>query len=324
MWNGMYLEDSESFKPETSLVSAINLKNIPEALRLIEAGVDVNEKSGYYKLIALNLAASTGQLELMAALLDRGARVDIRNESQLTPLFFAVQSAHVSAVKMLIEYGADVSATSNIGETPLHLAVSRLLANPMEDKKAMIAMLLNSGANVNASNKRGTTVLMQAVKSNNPGVISILLKDPMLHINATDNEGDTALHHAISRSEMEIVKLLLLDGASIDIKDNDGRTAVELAEFLDNSAGMPLNHDSISRLLNDVKERILARTLQRVVAMGGHSRAADSPFRNLPPGLLSHILKRDKQQQAEKSRYDRFIDDVVTRKLKDTIEKNRV
>jgi ankyrin repeat protein len=312
--------------PDTALCTAIHCKNIPEALRLIGDGVDVNARSGPYKCTALKLATAEGELGLMRALLKAGALVDIRNGTNLTPLFFAAQSGNFHAAQILIEHGADTSAKSDTGHTPLHFAISGPLANTSEDKKATVSLLLRSGVDIQACTKRGKSFLMEAVTCRDCGMVDLLLKvngATKRFIDAVDIHGYTALHYAVQCGCIDAVKLLLWHVASIDIKDGDGRTAVQLTDYTVNVAGYPPQFATINRLLQDVKERIWDRTLHRVVAMGGHSRAIESPLCNLPPGMLTYILGRNTTQHAEKSEYDRFVDDVATRQLKYTIQQTR-
>ena len=308
--------------PDTELCIAINTHNTPKALSLIENGANVNALSGSYGCTPLKLASANGDLGMMEALLDAGAYVDIRNTDGLTALFFAAQAGNVSAASILVLHGADVSAKNFSGSTPLHFAVSGPLASS-EDVKAMVTLLMRSGADVNAySDRRHVTVLMHAVDARDPGVVDVLLNaecHTKLRIDDTDSDGCTALRRAILHQDIDIVKLLILRGASIDVKDRDGRTATELAVLWGNSKRATRVEKDISRLLKDVEERFLYRSLQRVAAMGGHSRAVDSPFDRLPPGILSRIFGKDEQQQAEKSEYDRFVDDVVTSKLTHTV-----
>jgi ankyrin repeat protein len=303
--------------PDTELCIAIDTHNTTKTLSLIENGANLNALSGPSRSTPLKLATAHGDLRVMEALLDAGADVDRRDDATgLTALFFAAQAGNGNAARILILHGADVSAKNCNGSTPLHFAISGPLAPTSEDRNAMVSLLMRYGADVNAySNRHHVTVLMHAVDTRAPGVVDVLLNatcHTKLRIDDADDEGRTALHRAILHPGIEIVKLLLLHGASIDVKDGSGRTVTELAVLWGNNERATRVEKDISRLLRDVEERVLYRSLQRVAAMGGHSRAVDSPFNRLPPGMLSRIFERDGQQQTD---YDRFVDDVVTSKM---------
>jgi ankyrin repeat protein len=51
--------------------------------------------------------------------------INIRNTASLTPILYAVHLGNLSAVKLLLEHGADVRKTSDEGYTVLHLAYAR-------------------------------------------------------------------------------------------------------------------------------------------------------------------------------------------------------
>ena len=50
----------------------------------------------------------------------------------------------------------------------------------------------------------------------------------------TDKKGNTALHYAIKMGRVSVVKVLVLNGADIEIENNAGQTAEDLADDLDN------------------------------------------------------------------------------------------
>ena len=84
----------------------------------------------------------------------------------------------------LIEKGADVNATDDNGQTPLHLALHN-------EHPEMAKLLIKKGADVNAKNKWGDTPLHLVL--DNPEIAKLLIEHGA-DVNATDNYGDTLLH----------------------------------------------------------------------------------------------------------------------------------
>jgi ankyrin repeat protein len=64
-------------------------------------------------------AAIGGDLAGVQAELDKGADVNAKNESGVTPLLWAAWKGHKDVVELLIAEGADVNAKNEDGETPL-------------------------------------------------------------------------------------------------------------------------------------------------------------------------------------------------------------
>lgn len=99
----------------------------------------------------------------------------------------------------------------------------------------------NKIVNVNIRNADDETPLMRASLSNNQELVSMLLKHGA-DINARSNiTGDTALHNAAAVGDEETTKILLDHKADIDATNNNGETALAVAELMD--------HDEVANLL---------------------------------------------------------------------------
>jgi ankyrin repeat protein len=69
-----------------------------------------------------NSELSEEKAEIVRLLIEQGADVKARDESQSTPLHLASSSGILGSVRLLLEHGADVAARDGCGRTPLHLA----------------------------------------------------------------------------------------------------------------------------------------------------------------------------------------------------------
>jgi ankyrin repeat protein len=121
------------------------------------------------------LAAQFGSVEMIRTLVAGGADLRLTAKEGLTPLMAGVVADHhlrqaakyrfdgderqeqegVEAVRVLLELGADVNATNEGGNTALHAAASAR-SNPV------IQLLADKGARLEAKNKRGQTPLALA------------------------------------------------------------------------------------------------------------------------------------------------------------------
>ncbi|MBQ7193142.1 MAG: ankyrin repeat domain-containing protein, partial [Synergistaceae bacterium] len=90
------------------------------------------------------------------------------------------------------------------------------------------AMLIASGADVNARDSMGHTPLMSAAFEDDDGILTALLNSGA-EVNAQDREGRTALMYAAEKNLAENVKILLNYGADSSLRDIDGKSAADLA-----------------------------------------------------------------------------------------------
>jgi ankyrin repeat protein len=106
-------------------------------------------------------AAKAGDVELIRLLLDGGANPSLALKNQTTTMMVALgargareltpESPVFQTIKLCLDRGADVNATNAGGETLLHLAVSR--------GDAIVKLLAERGAKLDARDKQGRTPL---------------------------------------------------------------------------------------------------------------------------------------------------------------------
>lgn len=90
-------------------------------------------------------------------------------------------------------------------------------------------LLIDADADLNAQVERGRTALMSLAEMGNTSAVKDLLATGA-NINMRDDQGLTALMLAIDRYPYaETVKELLAAGAVIDVVDNNGETALSIA-----------------------------------------------------------------------------------------------
>jgi ankyrin repeat protein len=107
---------------ETALASSVYNGYDDIALLLLDAGANVNTQTRIYidgtdNITPLHRAADRPRL--VKAMLEHGADPNPRDSTGRTPLHWAVQSAVVESVRLLIAAGADVNVKDKDGETPL-------------------------------------------------------------------------------------------------------------------------------------------------------------------------------------------------------------
>jgi len=105
------------------------------------------------------------------------------------------------------------------------------LRNAVEDgDDSTIEHLVNGGVDPNVADVDGWTPLFLAAYYRHEQVVRMLLSAGVKPNQVAHSSGDTPLHLAARDGPYEIVKALVEAGASIEARDEDGRTPAMLAK----------------------------------------------------------------------------------------------
>ncbi len=110
----------------------------------------------------------------------------------------------------------------------------RLFESDKVKSKVGIECALLLGADVNAKNRDGQTVLIWAAKNECTEIVELLIQKGA-DVNAKDKENWTALMLVIRNGNMEITKLLIENNADVHAKTNGNWTALMLASRYGNT-----------------------------------------------------------------------------------------
>jgi ankyrin repeat protein len=102
---------------ESPLMAALN-GDLDLCAQLIERDADVN-KTGW---APLHYAATNSHLDVMRLLLEVHAYIDATSPNGSTPLMMAAMYGNASAVKLLLEAGADPTIKNDLGLTAIDFA----------------------------------------------------------------------------------------------------------------------------------------------------------------------------------------------------------
>jgi len=141
----------------------------------------------------LHLAVENRHVELVAMLLDKGAKCFMRDRWGRTALSIAVDNGHEEMVELMQEHGAAIHELSS--ESPSIVANRELMQFCITGSVDDVKRAIMAGASVNMR----------------------------------DEYGATPLHYASDNTDLDIVELLLLNSANPHIKDNSGRTPIDIA-----------------------------------------------------------------------------------------------
>ena len=180
--------------------TAIHRNNAAQVQALLRRGFDPNTRAADGQ-VALTLALKLDALRAVQALLKSPKlQVEARNAHDESALMLAAIKGHQELAKTLIERDADVNKT---GWTPLHYAASGVQAR----QPAMVALLLEQHAYIDATSPNGSTPLMMAAQYGTHEVVQLLLAegaDPTLK----NLIGLSAVDFALRADRNEIVQTI--------------------------------------------------------------------------------------------------------------------
>jgi ankyrin repeat protein len=169
---------------------AIVFDQVPVVGNLIYRGMDPNTPTEKGEP-ALVFAVRSGAPKTVAFLLKQpGMQVDATNTADETALMLAANANDLVSANLLIEAGASVNRPN---WTPLHYAASK-------GHTAMMRLLIDNDAYIDAESPNGTTPLMMAAYYASPMAVKLMLEegaDP----NLQNQDGQTALDMALSKDK---------------------------------------------------------------------------------------------------------------------------
>jgi ankyrin repeat protein len=205
---------------------------------LIENGADLDLRDGSSNT-PLHRAVESGHKAMTEMLLAAGAQDDASGNVDRQPLHLAAFRGFREIIKVLLAAGADVNAASG-GGTPLHDAIA--------GRRPVIDLLLDSGADLEATTPvhyepaPGYTPLMLAVGYNFPSIAEHLLIRGA-NVNATNAAGETVLQLA-ARLETPAQTLRSILERKPDLEARNPRNLTPLQV-----ACLNLNHGTVRILL---------------------------------------------------------------------------
>jgi len=197
------------------------INDAPECFKLLlQKGVDV-KKAAIDEEPLLCVAVRTSRPDAVKALLEHGVSANEPGPQGLTP---AMLAGSLELFELLLDKGASPTAKDAEGLFVLHHAAG----SEEPDAVAMVRLLLDRKAPVDAQDKDGSTPLRIAAFIGNKGVVRTLL-EAGANPNLAEKTGLTPLMYASAAGRVEVVKLLLARGADPSKATRQGISALQQA-----------------------------------------------------------------------------------------------
>ena len=204
----------------TPLIEAVRSKKLEMAKFLLKNGANPNTpRLSIGEAEPLSYAQSA---EMAQALKDAGGDINAKDFVSGMPLFMGiVRSRPTEVTKWFIDQGVDPKIRGTGRNEPTALFYVR---NP-----ETIKLLIDKGVPVNALNRRGETVLFEAVRGSQKSldVVKTLLEngaDP----NIRNKYGNVAIMNAPNAAAVE---LLIAHGADLTVKNDDGESVLQFTGY---------------------------------------------------------------------------------------------
>ncbi|KAI9147082.1 ankyrin repeat protein [Paramyrothecium foliicola] len=269
---------------------------------------------------ALHLAAQAGHDQIVAVLVNHGAKVCESDNNGDTALILAAETGHDNIVERLLEINPNGFEQVELGKALLlasrgghREAISKLhrggAKSGPQDSDGMTAlhwtieagdldntrMLIENQDNLNIPNKvRKQSALILAADKGLRGIVALLLENRAI-INLQDSDQRTALHWAAIRRNVDVVKELLSweSPGLINIPDSLGRTALHWAAHSGSSKATNLLLEAKAHHATDDKA---GRSALILAAGNGHVSTVEA--------LLDHGVNTKTYDKAGRSALD--------------------
>jgi ankyrin repeat protein len=191
--------------PDAHLLAAAAAGDLTGIHAAIAAGADVDtrDETGRTPLL---VATQARQTEAFRALIEAEANVDLQDTRLDNPFLYAGAEGLLDILKLANEAGADPALTNRYGGVAIIPAAER------GHVEVVRYLLHETDVDVDHVNKLGWTALLEAILLSDGGprhqAIVAMLIEAGADVDLADKDGDRPLAHARARGQTEIAALL--------------------------------------------------------------------------------------------------------------------
>ncbi|WP_255592685.1 ankyrin repeat domain-containing protein [Marixanthomonas sp. SCSIO 43207] len=219
--NGASINETNRAGASILLLAAPNVSSMDELHYFINKGLSITSTDEAGNGI-FNYTARTGNIDMLNALIEKGATPTGLNKDNGNAMLFAAQGTRgqsngLEIYEFLESKGVNPNVTTREGNTPLHILAYR------NKDEAIFNYFIKKGVDVNQVNDDGNTALINAAASSNLSIVT-LLANKTKDINHTNKKGQSALTMAVENNTADVVSFLLKKGADASVVDENNNT----------------------------------------------------------------------------------------------------
>ena len=227
------LDAKQQARLNQQLIAAAWDNDLPRARSLIARGADVNAKDNTRQSAYL-ISTSEGYQELLNLTLEHGADVDSKDSFNGTGLIRAADRGHADIAGRLVQAGVKIDHINNLGWTALHEAI--ILGDGSDRYVDTVRVLIAGGADLGLRSQRDQTTPIQHATSKGHNQIAQELRAALAADQPAKRQADRLLLAAAERGDATAAALAIRAGASLEARDERGRTPLSLAATKDQRA----------------------------------------------------------------------------------------
>ena len=251
-------------RPDSGYLNAeinLGLEDAKSQFEQIDESCAMNNSDAATTALLPLLKKYAGQKDAMEWLRKRLAEVNsttwlCRLYMEKDPLAAAIRLGDEKTVKLLVDNGADVNRVNFEGWNSLHQAAymaaspqiaeillqagadldkqdephhnSPLLAAMAFQRDEMIKIMIKYCKNINQRANAGFTPLDFAIQYNTPEIVEMLIAKGA-DLNLCDGDGWSPVYRAVYLNRLDMAEVLLKQNAKVNIRDNQNKTALDIA-----------------------------------------------------------------------------------------------
>ncbi|XP_072330837.1 espin-like protein isoform X2 [Scyliorhinus torazame] len=175
--------------------------------------------------VPAHYAAAKGDLTCLKLLIAHNPRaLDKQTRNGATPLYLACQAGHIHIVEFLVkDCNANLNLRAHDGMTGLHAAAQ------MGHCALVVWLRSFTDTDLSAPDNEGATAMHFAASRGHAETLNQLIRMGARILK--DHWGGTPLHDAAENGELECCEILVMNHVDPTIRDDDGYTAAELADY---------------------------------------------------------------------------------------------